>query len=87
MLVLMFMMTKTKMIKHLTILLAFIMTLCTQANAADVYQCSGTVGNGYDPWKPEYKVYAQRNVTFAIQCNLWQRYAIGQANCTANLEG
>ena len=73
--------------KHITITLAFLMTIGTQASAADVYQCAGTVGNGYDTWKPEYKVYAQRNVTFAIHCNLWQRYAEGGANCGANWNG
>ena len=63
------------------------MGLSTQASAANVYQCSGTVGNGYDTWKPEYKVYAQRNVTFAIQCNLWQQFVDGMDTCTANLDG
>ena len=83
------------MIKHLTkpiraihfMVLAFLMTVGTQVSAATVYQCTGTVGNGYDHWKPEYKVYANRTITFAIQCNLWQRYAEGGANCGANWNG
>ena len=75
------------MIKHLSLLIVFLMTLGSQVNAATVYQCTGTVGNGYDHWKPEYKVYANRTITFAIQCNLWQRYAEGGANCGANWNG
>ena len=43
--------------------LAFLMTVGTQVSAATVYQCTGTVGNGYDHWKPEYKVYANRTIT------------------------
>ena len=75
------------MSKHLTLVVASLMTIGSQVSAADTYQCSGTVGNAYDPWKPEYEVYANRTVTFAIQCNLWQRYAEGQKNCGANMNG
>ena len=53
------------MSKHLTLVLASLMTIGSQVSAADTYQCSGTVGNAYDPWKPEYEVYANRTVTFA----------------------
>ena len=73
--------------KRIIVALALFISLGTHAYAADVYQCSGTVGNGYDTWKPEYKVYAKRDVTFSIQCNLWQQYAEGSANCGANLNG
>ena len=75
------------MFKNLTVFIAFLMMIGSQVSAATVYQCTGTVGNGYDHWKPEYKVYANRTITFAIQCSLWQRYAEGGANCGANWNG
>jgi hypothetical protein len=65
----------------------FLLIFSSQISAAEVYQCKGEVGNGYDSWKLEYKVYARKNVTFAIQCSLWQQYAEGSANCNASING
>tara|TARA_B110000908_G_scaffold119103_1_gene139585 strand:- start:1546 stop:1968 length:423 start_codon:yes stop_codon:yes gene_type:complete len=65
----------------------FILIFATQASAVEVYQCKGEVGNGYDKWRPEHKVYVRKNVTFAVQCSLWQQYIEGGANCTASIDG